>query len=120
MNDLLNTRLFSLLSEPSQEVTNEEMQNAYGDFVEHVKAVSDSGNNTTALRTLNVTRIELAALEPFHRYEQGENALKLTYLHKTIWYLESEIDLIKLTFQFFPTKFITKYPVPSTESVFCP
>lgn len=29
MNDLLQTRMFGLLSETSQEVTNEEMQNAY-------------------------------------------------------------------------------------------
>jgi hypothetical protein len=32
MNELSNTKLFALLSEPSQ-VTNEEMQNAYGNFV---------------------------------------------------------------------------------------
>jgi hypothetical protein len=37
MNDILNTRLFSLLTEPSQEVTNEEMQNAYVDFVKQVE-----------------------------------------------------------------------------------
>jgi hypothetical protein len=71
MNDLLKTRLFGLLFEPSQEVTNEEMSNAYGKFMEKVKAVGSS-DNATAMRTLNVTRIELAALEPFHRYEQGE------------------------------------------------
>ena len=30
MNDLLQMRMFGLLSETSQEVSNEEMQNAYG------------------------------------------------------------------------------------------
>ena len=29
MNDLLQTRIFGLLNETSQEITNEEMQNAY-------------------------------------------------------------------------------------------
>ena len=37
MNDLLQTRLFRLLSGTSQEVTNEEMQEAYGEFLEHIK-----------------------------------------------------------------------------------
>ncbi|WP_461827318.1 hypothetical protein [Dysgonomonas sp.] len=72
MNDLLNTSLFSLLAESSQEVASEEMQNAYGHFVEQVEAVGSSDDNTTVLRTLNITRIELVALESFHRYEQGE------------------------------------------------
>jgi hypothetical protein len=71
MNNLVNTRLFSLLAESSQEVANEEMQNAYGHFVEQTKAVG-SFDNATDLRVLNITRIELAALEPFHRYEQGK------------------------------------------------
>ena len=34
MNELLSMRFLRLLSEPSQEVTNEEMRNAYGEFVE--------------------------------------------------------------------------------------
>ena len=42
MNEILNTRLFALLSEPSQEVKNHEMQRTYGDFVEHIQAVSSS------------------------------------------------------------------------------
>ena len=36
MNELANTRLFGLLAEPSKEVTNEEMSNAYGEFLEKV------------------------------------------------------------------------------------
>jgi hypothetical protein len=52
------------------------MSNAYGKFMEQIKAVGSS-DNATALRTLNVTRIELAALEPFHRYEQGEKCLEI-------------------------------------------
>ena len=77
MNKLLNTRFFGLFAEPSQEVTNEEMQNAYGEFMGHIKTVGSCNDNATVLRTLNITRIELAALEPFHRYEQGEKCPKI-------------------------------------------
>jgi len=71
MNENLNTRLFALLSEPSQEVSNQEIQSAYGDFVEHIQAVSSSDDKTKTYRNLNITRIEFASLEPIHRYEQG-------------------------------------------------
>ena len=77
MNELVNMRLFSLLAESSQEVTNEEMQNAYGHFVEQVKAIGSSNNNATAMRTLNVTRIEVAHLQTVFRHEQGEKCPKI-------------------------------------------
>ena len=41
MNVLLNMRMFGLFSETSQEVTNEEMQVAYGEFLEQIKNISD-------------------------------------------------------------------------------
>jgi hypothetical protein len=72
MNELVNTRLFGLLTESSQKVTNEQMSNAYGEFLEQVKTVGDFEENTTALRTLNITRIEMAHLETVFRHEQGE------------------------------------------------
>ena len=72
MNELVNTRFFGLLSEPSQEATNEEMQNAYGHFVKQVEAVCSSAGNATVMRTLNFTRIEVAYLQTVFRYEQGE------------------------------------------------
>jgi hypothetical protein len=77
MNELLKTRLFSLLSEPSQ-VTNEEMQNAYGCFMEQLRTVSQSENNySETFRMLNITRIELLGLKSLHRYEQGEKCPKI-------------------------------------------
>ena len=36
MNELLGMRFLRLLSESSQEVTNEKMQDAYGEFVEQI------------------------------------------------------------------------------------
>lgn len=68
MNDLLQTRIFELLFETSQEVTNEEMQVAYGEFLEQIKNISDGIDYSVIYRTLNVTRIEIASLEttPFY------------------------------------------------------
>lgn len=72
MNELLNTRLFSLLSEFSQEVTNEEMQNAYGEFVEQIRTVSNENDYSTTYRILMSTRIEIASLETTPLYGQGK------------------------------------------------
>ena len=78
MNELLKTRLFSLLSEPSQESTNEEMQSAYGNFMEQVEAVSQSENTyLETFRMLNNTRIELVFLQLLYRYEQGKKCLEI-------------------------------------------
>lgn len=73
MNKLLETRLFSLLSESSQ-VTNEEMQNAYGCLMEQVKVTvsQPETNYQEVVRILNITRIELVFLESLYRYWQGE------------------------------------------------
>lgn len=72
MNDLLQTRLFSLLAEPSQ-VTNPEMENAYGCFMKRVETVSLSEKDYSKIyRMLNDTRIELVFLQSLHRYEQGK------------------------------------------------
>lgn len=51
MNDLLQTRIFELLSETSQEVINEKMQEAYGEFLEHIKNVSDGIDYSLIHRT---------------------------------------------------------------------
>ena len=44
MNDLLQMRIFGLLSKASQEVTDEEMQDSYGEFVEQIKTVSNKND----------------------------------------------------------------------------
>lgn len=71
MNELLREGLISLLSESSQ-VANEEMQNAYECFMEQLKTVSQSENNSEVFRMLNITRIELVSVRTLHRYEQGK------------------------------------------------
>ena len=71
MNDLLQTRIFGLLNETSQEITNEEMQNAYGEFIHHVRTMSNENFNSTIYRLLVATRIEIASLETAPLYGQG-------------------------------------------------
>lgn len=72
MNDLLQMRIFGLLSEASQEVNNEELQNAYGEFVEQIRTVSNENDYSTTYRILVATRIEIASLETAPLYGQGE------------------------------------------------
>ena len=85
MNELMKMRLFSLLSEPSQESTNEEMQNAYGCFMEQLRAVSQSEQNySETFRILNTIRIELAFLKSLNRYEQGKKCPKICLSPKNV------------------------------------
>ena len=72
MNDLSQMRFFGLLSEASQEVTNEEIQNAYDEFVEQIRTVSNGNDYSTTYRILTATRIEIASLETTPLYGQGE------------------------------------------------
>lgn len=73
MNELIDMRFFSLLAEPSQEVTNEEMQTAYGCFMKRVETLIQSEKDYSKVyRTLHITRIELASIESHYRYEQGK------------------------------------------------
>lgn len=72
MNELLGMRFLRLLSESSQEVTNEKMQDAYGEFVEQIRIVGDGNDYSTIYRILTATRIEIASLETAPLYGQGE------------------------------------------------
>lgn len=72
MNDLLKMRIFGLLNETSQEITNKKMQNAYGEFVEQIRTVSNGNDYSSIYRVLTVTRIELASLKISPLYGQGE------------------------------------------------
>lgn len=76
MNDYLQMRLFCLLAEPSREVTNEEMQIAYEDFVAQVSILNHSETNCSkAFRILNFTRIEFDSLGSSSLYGQGKKCL---------------------------------------------
>jgi hypothetical protein len=85
MNELSKMRMFSLLAETSQKVTNEEMQNAYEDFVKQVIANSNLERDySTIIRTLNLSRIEITALETLYRYEQEKKCPKICLSTKNI------------------------------------
>lgn len=87
MNDLLQTRMFGLLSETSQEVINEEIQNAYGEFVEQIRTVSNGNDYSTTYRILTATRIEIASLETTPLYGQGGEMRLKNCFHKRHWQL---------------------------------
>lgn len=70
MKKITSTRLIKLLSGPSQ-VTNEEMEKAYGNFLKQVEIISQSEKNySEVFRLLNNTRVELVFIESLNRYEQ--------------------------------------------------
>ena len=72
MNDLSKTRIIILLTDSSQKVTNTEMQDAYGEFVKHIVAISNSEDYSYIFRMLNLTRIEIAPLKGLYQDGQGE------------------------------------------------
>jgi len=84
MNDLIKMRIFELLSEISQEVTNDELQNAYSELLEHIRCVSGGTDYALIYRTLNATRIELAFLKIPSLYGQREKCPKEATCSKTI------------------------------------
>lgn len=73
MNDFSQTRLFDLLTESSQAVTNQEMQQAYESFVTEMESLNQTETDYSNIyRTLNITRIEFVSLQSLFQYEQGK------------------------------------------------
>lgn len=73
INKLLRTELFKLLIEKSkEEVDNNVIQNAYDEFIEQIRTVSNENDYSTTYRILAATRIEIASLETTPLYGQGE------------------------------------------------
>ncbi len=84
MNELFREGLIRLLSEPTQ-VTNKEIQSAYGCIMKRVETVTQSEKDYSKIyRTLNTTRIELVAVQALHRYEQGEKCPETCLSAKSI------------------------------------
>ena len=53
MNDLMKTEFFSLMIESSQGITNEQIQDAYVDFVKHVGMVNSENDYEKIYRNLS-------------------------------------------------------------------
>lgn len=84
MNELLRTRLFGLLAEPSQ-VTNEEMQNAYESFMEQLVIVSQCEQDfSKVFRMLNLSRIEFDSVGSSSLYGQGKKCPEIYLSPKSI------------------------------------
>ena len=77
MDDLMKTELFVLMNEGSQEITNEQMHNAYGKFIEHINGFSKDNDLTSIIRKLNYTRAELLFLSTQIQHEQGKKRPKI-------------------------------------------
>ncbi len=81
INDL---KLFSLLFDASRKVTNEEMQSAYGDFMEQVETVCQSEQDyIKVFRILNNTRVALAFLQSFYRHGEGKKCPEIRLSYKS-------------------------------------
>ena len=72
MNDLKELRLFALLCETSQEISNEVMKSAYENFVEQIVPNQSETEYSVVFRRLNLTRIEFKTLQTEILYEQGK------------------------------------------------
>ncbi len=81
MNDLIKSEFIILMNENSQEITNEQMQSAYGKFIAHIDAFSQENDLASIIRKLNFTRAELIFLSTQIQHEQGKKCPK-TSLHR--------------------------------------
>lgn len=72
MYDSFKMKFFNLLADTSQEVTNDEMQNAYEEFIEHITVIGSSEDYSNIFRMLNLTRIEITPLQTMYQYGQGK------------------------------------------------
>ena len=88
MKQFQSRRLLSLLTESSR-VSNEEIQNAYEDFVEHVAEMCDSDTDYPALyRMLNYYRTEFDQLKSNFLYGQEKKCAQAHVLAKGIPFCE--------------------------------
>lgn len=80
MDDLLQSKLFKKLPDSSQEISNDETQHAYENFITKVVALNQSESDyQTLFRSLNFIRVELIFLqslleEYYSPFEEGGNS----------------------------------------------
>lgn len=81
MNHFTRTKFFILLTGNSQEVANEEMENAYARFLKEINILNQSEiDYSNVYRELNLTRIEFVFLQSYIQYEQGKKCLQKSLL----------------------------------------
>lgn len=73
-----------MLSDSSQEVTSDKMQNAYGCFMEQLRTISQCEQDYSEIfRMLNITRVELVFIESLYRYEQEKKCPEICLFPKS-------------------------------------
>lgn len=81
----LNHEFFGLIADNSQEVTTQQMQNAYEMLIAHIDTVSQAENELTViLRKLNITRAELVFLSTQIQHGQGEKCPEICLSTKSV------------------------------------
>lgn len=85
--------MFTLLNELSQEISDDEMKNAYQDFVEQIKLINNSNDYMYIFRTLNLVRID------FLETNRKKNVLQQMYFQKSLSFIDSELELLHLKIQ---------------------
>ena len=93
MNKLLRTELFNLLIEKSkEEVNNNVMQNAYDEFIEKIRDISNENDYSTIYRILVATRIEIASRNITTLRAGGKMRLK-SCSYKRHWVLLEKVPI---------------------------
>lgn len=80
MTDFLKTKFFMLLTETSSIVPNDEMQNAYEEFIKYIVTTSNSGDYSSVFRSLNFIRIEIVFTEESYQYKSEKK-----YVHIALY-----------------------------------
>ena len=79
MKELVKTVFLTFMSDNSMNVTNNEIKNAYENFVAEVSALNQTGSDYgIVFRSLKLTRIEFQSLQTQILYEQGEKCPKIS------------------------------------------
>lgn len=82
MKDLVKTEFFSLQIEHTQEITNQQIQCAYGKFIAHIDILSQENDLISIVRKLNITHAELVFLSAPIQHEQKKMYINFATLTK--------------------------------------
>ena len=108
MWDILETKLFRLLSETNSETNIEsQLKDAYREFVERLIFYLDSEmDNMKRIRTLNLIHIEIETVKSLEvSYGAKKDVLKIVYSDKVLSFVQKELELIHKQMEF-PKYFI--------------
>lgn len=94
VSELTRAKMFTILSDSSQNVSLDEMKLAYQDFVENTISICTSNKYMDVFRALNLIHIEITVMK-----KGKKNVLKQIYLDKLSLFIDYEIELLHLKIQ---------------------